>query len=125
MPSLRLSPLLLYGLLLLGAFAVAATGGYVYAHEPERDVLLVDFEATPQPPPATISGSVVAIEDGTLTLATPDGGQVTLALPADAPIEDLVRLEEALPEGATVNVGVDDTQFGQVLTGIVWIGAPS
>ena len=123
--SVLRSPLALYALLAAAAFVLAGMGGYVYSHEPERDVLLVDIQSTPAPPPGTVSGFIVAIDDASLTLATPDGGQAVLDLPAGLPVEDLERLEAALPEGATVNVGVDDTQFGQVLTGVVWIGAPS
>lgn len=116
-------PFTLYGLLLLGTFLLAGLGGYVYAHEPERDALGIDIQATPEPPPESISGSIVAIEGDTVTLATPDGRQVPVTLPSGAPVEDLQRLQEAFPAGATVNVGVEATTFGQVLTGVVWVGA--
>lgn len=46
-----------------------------------------------------------------------------MTVPADTPVEVLERLEAALDDGAMVNVGVDDTAFGQVLTGIVAIEA--
>lgn len=121
----RLGGPFLYALLALGVFGLAGLIGYVYSHEPPRDTLIVDIQSTPVPPPSTVSGSVLAVDGSSVTLATPGGGQVTLALPADFPVEDLARLDAALPQGATVNVGVDHTQFGQVLTGIVWIGESS
>jgi len=119
----RLGGPLLYALLALAVFLLAGLGGYVYLHEPPRDTLTVDIQATPAPPSTTVAGSVVAVDGTSVTLAMPDGRQVTLTLPADLPVEDLARLGAALPEGATVNVGVDHTRFGQVLTGIVWIEA--
>ncbi len=119
----RLTPPLLYAALFLGVLLLSGVGGYVYSHEPQRDTLLLQIERTPEPAPDAISGSVVAIDGGSLTLAQADGSTVMLALSADVPVEDLARLEAAIPDGSPVNVGVDNTQFGQVLTGVVWVGS--
>ncbi|MEX1022941.1 MAG: hypothetical protein WD058_07315 [Dehalococcoidia bacterium] len=115
----RAGPLLLYATLALAFFAATTLGSYVYAHEPPRDALVLDVQATPVPDATTVAGTIVSIEGGELVLATADGGRVTLTLAPGAPIEDLVRAQEALPAGASVNVGVDNTAFGQVFTGVV------
>ena len=117
----RAKTLLLPFALVLALFATSATVGYVYSHEPSRDTLLVEFEGEPAPQPTYVIGAVAAIEGDTLRLATGAGGEREVALSPDTPVEGLERLEAALDAGASVNVGVDDTDFGQVLTGIVTI----
>jgi len=97
--------------------------GYVYSHEPVRDTLLVEFEGTPVAQPTYLVGSIAAVEGDTLRLDVGGGGQREVTVLADTPIEVLERLDAVLDAGATVNVGVDDTAFGQVLTGIVAIEA--
>lgn len=124
----RIRPFLLPAGLALGLFVLTAVMGYVYSHEPARDALLVEFEGTPAPQPAYLIGSVSALEGDTLRLDVGGGGQREVTVLADTPVEVLERLQAALDAGAMVNVGVDDTSFGQVLTGIVAIqpaeGAP-
>lgn len=112
------------GALLPLAFALIllfASGfvGYVYSHEPARDELAVRFEGIPPPGPTYLVGSVASVGDGVLTLALRAGGEREVALPASVSVEDLQRLDGALQTGARVNVGVDDTPFGLVLTGLV------
>lgn len=119
----RVRPFLIPAGLALGLFVLTGLMGYVYSHEPARDTLLVEYQGTPAPQPTYVIGSVAAVDGGTLGLDVGGGGQREVTFPADMPIEVLERLEGALDAGAAVNVGVDDTSFGQVLTGIVAIEA--
>jgi len=120
MPN-RASPLLLYGILVAAILFGSGAAGYVYKHEPARDQLIINIQATPAPAPETLTGAIVSIDGDTLILSIPDGGQLTLTLPADIPVEDLTRNTTPLTAGSQVNVGVNNTTFGQVLTGIVAI----
>lgn len=104
-------------LLLAGAI------GYVYSHEPTRDALAVDLVAAPEGGASTISGTVIAVTDSTITIADASGGERTLTFAPGAPIEAMTRLAAAPSAGAIVNIGVDDTPFGQFVTGIVTIEA--
>jgi hypothetical protein len=115
----RTGPIVLYAALAAVVLGLSGIAGYIYRHEPVRDVLAVHVESTPVPSPATVSGLVVGVEGDTYVLVTASGAEVTLTIPPGAPVEDLQRLAEALVEGATVNVGVENTTYGQVLTGIV------
>lgn len=117
----RVRPLLLPLGLAVALFVLTGVMGYVYSHEPARDTLLVEFEGTPAPRPNYLIGSIAGIEGDTLRLDVGAGGRREVTLPADTPLEDLERLNAAFEAGAMVNVGVDDTSFGQVLTGIVAI----
>jgi hypothetical protein len=111
------------GLLVL-LFVAGLAGGYVYTHEPARDTLEVVIAAGSGDGTRTINGTVASVEGGRLTLSTA-GGQVVVALPAAAPLDELVRTAQGLPSGARVNVGVQSTQYGLVLTGLVAVeGAP-
>jgi hypothetical protein len=105
----------------LGVFGLTLVVGYVYSHDPSRDTLLVEYQGTPQPQPTYLLGAVEVIEDGSLTLATASGGHRVVVVPSGTPVEDLDRVDAIPDTGATVNVGVDDTQFGLVLTGVVAI----
>ncbi len=113
--------LLLPTVLVVVLFGLTTLAGYVYSHEPSRDQLVVEYEGTPAPQPAYLSGSVVGIDGETLRIAMASGGEREVALSADTPVEVLERSETAPEAGARVNVGVDDTDFGLVLTGIVTI----
>lgn len=123
MPARRRSLLVsggLFALLFIGGLA----GGYVYSNEPARDTLEVVIAAPSGDGARTVSGTVAAIEAGRLTLAT-SAGQVVVTLPASTPLDELVRAPGGLPSGARVNVGVQSTQYGLVLTGLVAVeGAP-
>ena len=116
--SRRLRASLLPAALFLLLFALAGVVGYVYSHEPARDTLVVDFEGTPPPAPDYVIGAVSEIEGGTVRLNTGGGGSRELDVDG-ASVEDLQRLEEIPADGTHVNVGVDETSFGQVLTGVV------
>ncbi|MGE3962291.1 MAG: hypothetical protein AB7F65_11485 [Dehalococcoidia bacterium] len=115
----RAGAYLLPAALIAALFVTAALIGYVYSHEPARDTLLVEFEGTPVPQPTYVIGSVAAVDGDTLRLSTGAGGSRELRLPAGAPVEELRRLAAPPTDGTSVNVGVDETAFGQVLTGIV------
>jgi len=117
----RARPLLLPIALLAAIFSLTTFAGYVYSHEPSRDHLVVEYEGTPPPQPDYVIGSVAAVEGDSLRLAMASGGERELTVPADTPVEVLERSEAAPEPGALVNVGVDDTDFGLVLTGIVTI----
>jgi len=116
----RTRPLAVYAVFFVAVALAAGIASYVYKHEPPRDQLQVTIQATAAPEPSVVSGSLTAIDGDSLTLTTADG-TVTLALTPSAPIEELQHAGAPLPDGAQVNVGVEDTEFGQVLTGIVAI----
>ncbi len=110
---------LVVGALLLVLFAGGLATGYVYKHEPVRDTLDVVVSSSSSSTGArTVSGTVASVEGGRLTLTTA-GGQVTVTLPSTAPLDELVRATEGLAAGTRVNVGVQSTQYGLVLTGLV------
>lgn len=117
----RVRALLFPAAFVLGVFGLTGVAGYVYSHEPSRDTLLVEYQGTPEPQPTYLIGAVEVIEDGSLTLATGSGGHRDVVVPPGTAVEDLERVEAIPDDGATVNVGVDDTEFGLVLTGVVAI----
>ena len=110
---------LLAGLFLAGAFA-----GYVYKYAPQPDLVSVRVERRAETAdPRVIGGTVSAIEGGRITLATPVGPVTILLSPGLTP-DELRRAPGGLPAGARVNVGVESTQYGLVLTGIVAVEGP-
>lgn len=117
----RVRPLLLPVGFLVALVAATTLLGYVYSHEPARDTLTVAFEGTPPPQPTYVIGAVATVEGDTVRLDVGAGGSREVSVSADTPVEDLERLDAPPADGTTVNVGVDDTSFGQVLTGIVAI----
>jgi hypothetical protein len=98
---------------------IAGIVGYVYSHEPARDVLEVQFATADVDRPALTPGVVLAVDGEVLRVIAADGTERSTPLPAHVVLEDLVRLGEPPIEGARVNVGVDETVYGQVITGIV------
>lgn len=112
-------PLLASGGLLALLFVAGAALGYVYTHEPVRDTLDVQVSASSAAPGVrTVTGTVAGVEGGRLVLTTA-GGTVTLPLPAGTPVDELVRAADGFAAGTRVNVGVESTQYGLVLTGLV------
>lgn len=100
-------------------FALSGLAGFVYGHEPRRDLLDVRVTTTGAPAPTEQieSGTVIAVDGSTLLL---DSGASFDAPPI---AEALVPATgEQLPEGTLVNVGGDVTASGLVLTGVVAIG---
>ena len=105
--------------LFLGVFGAGTALGYVYRHDPQPEQVSVRVAAPVAPAgPRVLSGTVTAVESGKLTLAT-ESGTVTLSLPSSAPVEQLARTPAGLAAGTPVNVGVEATQYGLTLTGIV------
>ena len=117
--SPRLRGVVTYVVIAAIVFALSGLGGFVYGHEPQRDLLDVRVTTTGAPAPAEAieSGTVIAIDGATLLL---DSGASFDAPPI---AEALVPATgEQLPEGTLVNVGGDITTSGLVLTGVVAIG---
>ncbi|MSQ31078.1 MAG: hypothetical protein EXR64_03485 [Dehalococcoidia bacterium] len=108
--------------LLAGLFIAGTAAGYVYHHDPAPDVVSVRVDRPPETGaasgPRVIAGTVSALDGGRLTLATP-AGPVSVTLPASVALDELRRAPGGLPAGARVNVGVEQTQYGLTLTGIV------
>ena len=103
---------LMTAVLLAVTFGAGTIGGYVYSHEPQRDALLIQVDAPSSVADGALRGGV-AVDALTVQV---EGAPI--ALPAGLPLDDLVRVD-TLPDGTVVNVGVDRTEFGQVLTGVV------
>ena len=124
MPS-RTRSLLVSSVLLVVLFGAGFAGGYVYSHEPVRSTLDVRIASDSAAPGVrTLSGTVTSVEGGRLTLTTASG-PVSVALPSGAPVDELLRAPEGLTNGTRVNVGVQSTQYGLILNGLVAVeGAP-
>jgi hypothetical protein len=123
--SPRLRALITSGVVLAVVFSAGLAGGFVYGHEPQRDVLSIALDRRPLPTSErVVSGTIVATRDGVVVLSG-EGGTVEVALPSGVPIEELRRAEDGLPSGARVNLGVEQTASGLVLTGIVSIEEPA
>jgi hypothetical protein len=108
-------------LLLLVAALLGGAGGFAYAHDPQRDVLTIAVEsASPAGAAAApLSGTVVEAGDGRLHLDSARG-PMDLALPVSARIEELRTLPVAgLTPGTPVNVGVERSDSGMAISGIV------
>jgi hypothetical protein len=109
---------------LLVFFALASgVAGFVYAHEPERDqqVVALDRAAGQR---ALLSGTVTRVGNGRITIQA-EGGAIDLALPDGTSIEELRTAgQSALVPGAQVNVGVERSDFGFALTGVVVVAGP-
>ncbi len=117
--SARSRGVVIYLVIAAIVFALSSLGGFVYGHEPERD--LIDVRVTSAGAPAATeqieSGTVIAVDGSTVRL---DSGASFDAPPV---AEALVRTTgEQLPVGTLVNVGGDVTEAGLVLTGVVAIG---
>lgn len=100
-------------------FALSGLAGFVYGHEPRRDLLdvRVTTAGAPVPTEQIESGTVIAVDGSTLLL---DSGASFDAPPI---AEALVPATgKQMPEGTLVNVGGDVTASGLVLTGVVAIG---
>ena len=116
--SPRARSLLMSGALLAVLFAGGFGIGYVYSHQPVRNTLDVRLTNEGAPADRTLTGTITSVEAGRLVLSTASA-TVTVALPSNLPVDELLRAPEGLANGARVNVGVQSTQYGLVLTGVV------
>lgn len=107
------------------AFAGGASGGFVFAHDPQPDRVTVRLGgAGPPPAEAFISGTIASIDGDSLTLIV-ESGMVPVDLPEGLPIEVLERARpEQMAVGAAVNLGGMPTLRGPVLTGAVALVEP-
>ena len=101
---------------------LAAAGGFVYGHEPQRDTIEVSVTGQPGAlPRGMTAGTVVETSGGRIRLDTAAGPQ-EFALPSDVRVEELQPVEpSALRPGAPVLVGAERSDYGVALTGIVTI----
>ena len=113
------------GVLLLVAALAGGAGGFVYAHEPQRARLVVTVAPpAPRDPAAPLSGTLTRVGGGRLTLDG-DGGSIELALPPGLVVEELQALPPAaLAVGTRVNVGVERSDYGLAVTGVVAVEPP-
>lgn len=122
--SRRRRALLTYLVVAGAIFALGLAGGFVFEHDPERDIVALNVDRSPRPdalPGELLRGSLLASDAGSLRLDT-EGGPVAVELTPDTSIEELVRVgADALGAGTSVNLGGERTPFGLILTGIVVI----
>ena len=116
--SPRARSLLMSGALFAVLFAGGFGIGYVYSHQSVRNTLDVRLTNEGAPAGRTLTGTITSVEGGKLVLSTASGA-VTVALPSNVAVDELLRAPEGLANGARVNVGVQSTQYGLVLTGVV------
>ena len=122
----RLRSLLVYLLALLLVFAGGVAGGFVYQHEPERDIRTVELTADdPDADVQTIvAGELIEVGSDFIVIRI-DNQDFRLTLPPDATLDELTRIDDPTTlEGRTVNVGGQQTVSGLILTGIVAIAGP-
>ncbi len=109
--------------LMLTAALLSAVVGFVYAHEPARDEQVVALRSHAGEG-WTVSGRVTRIGDGRITIDG-EGRSIDLAFPAGVVVEELqTSAQSALVPGAQVNIGVERSDVGFALTGIVVVAAP-
>ncbi len=123
MPALR--PLLTYGAVLIVFFGVAVAIGYVYEHDPERDLVevAIDRSAIPAGDGEFASGTVLTVEGGTALIASALGTfEVDLA---DLTLEELRSLEDPTDAlaGRSVNLGGERAATEPVISGVVVIAS--
>ncbi|TAK77872.1 MAG: hypothetical protein EPO16_04570 [Dehalococcoidia bacterium] len=113
------------GILVLVAALGCGAAGFVYAHEPARDqVILTVDHARPAASTAIVSGTVTRTGDGRL-MVEGEGGTVELALPPGTALEELQGLPPSdLVTGARVNIGAERSDYGIALTGVVAVAVP-
>ena len=115
-----LRPLLVALLLSAIVFAAGFGGGFVYAHDPRPDEVIVRVER----PAAALDeeqmgGSIVGLGQGRIEVRAGDE-TLTFELPPGTPVEEMVPVgQTAFAVGAPVNIGGTVTARGQVLTGVV------
>lgn len=108
------------GILALVAALGCGAAGFVYAHEPARDEVALTIDRNrPAGASTIISGAVTRAADGRLVVEG-EGGTTDLALPSTVLVEALeVVAPAALSPGTRVNIGVERSDYGVALTGVV------
>jgi hypothetical protein len=113
-----------YAAVLAAFFVVAAAVGYVYNHEPERDVVEVVIDRSNRPEgPRFVSGTVVEL-DGNRAVIQGDFERFEVVL-SDVEVEELRALPDptGVPVGAWVNLGGERTATERVISGVVLFGS--
>ena len=110
--------------LAVAAFTAGAAGGFVYAHDPQPDRVIVRLSSPgARQTESFLSGTIADIEGERITLRT-EAGAITVQLSANVPVEELLRSGAGeMIVGASVNLGGKLTASGSVLTGVVRIEA--
>ncbi len=121
MPSLR--SLLTYSTALVVLFLVAFAIGYVYNHDPERDLVevVIDRSALPEGDGDLLSGTILTIDGETIRVATTEGAR-DLEL-SDVRFEELRPLDDPsdVAAGVMLNLGGERTPVERVISGVVLI----
>ncbi len=132
MPALR--SLLAYGVALVAVFAIAGALGYVYEHDPQRDLVEVVIRGSTPPSPdgEFQAGTVTSVSDDSLQVRIIEAAQDSLAastvrtveaLLAEITIEELHPLDDPadVNQGVSVNLGGERTSTERVISGVVLI----
>jgi hypothetical protein len=116
-PALR--SLLTYGAVLIVIFAVAVSAGYVYEHDPQRDLVTVSMSPAASGDSSLISGNVVSTYYD-IVLVNTEFGVFEVPL-ADVMFEELRPIEDPglFPEGTALNLGGESSPTERVISGIV------
>lgn len=118
----KLRPLLIYVGVLIVVLAAAFGLGYVYEHDPERDLVEVVIDRSgPVDQTEVLSGTVADVRDGSVVISTEFGPFEVLL--ADVTLEELRALEapERIAEGLPLNLGGERTPSERVISGVVLI----
>lgn len=108
------------GILALVAALGCGAAGFVYAHEPARDQVAVTVNRDRPSSASTILGGTVTRTGEGRLIVEGAGGAADLALPANATVEELQSIApSALTAGTSVNIGVERSDYGVALTGVV------
>ena len=120
-----LRPLLTYVAVLAVVFVAALAIGYVYEHDPERDLVevAINRSAIPVGDGEFASGTVLGI-DGSTAQVTSSLGTFEVNI-ADLALEELRALEDplALSAGTAVNLGGERAATEPVISGVVLIAS--
>lgn len=121
MPALR--SLLTYGAVLIVVFALAVGAGYVYEHDPQRDLVSVSVSPAATGDSSLIYGNVVKV-DTDIVLVNTEFGVFEVPL-ADVMLEELRPIEDPglFPEGTALNLGGENSPTEPVISGIVLLAS--
>ena len=125
MPALR--PLLTFGLVLLAVFVAAIGIGYVYEHDPERDLVevVIDRFTLPANDGEFASGTILGVDGTTAQIASSLG---TFEVELDAlTVEALQALDDPseFAAGSALNLGGERAATEPVISGVVLMAPES